>query len=93
MLYLYYCYMDSPSNWECVVSGHLNADGASIEFEHTTKDLRAVIEATSELPGDYFTVIFDTNTSNPTETVEPHEMYGNEQEAREEFLKLLQKHN
>lgn len=85
----------TPSNWECTDPGHLNADGASIEFEHTTKDLHAIVESGDEFFEDsigYYTVIFD-ESGDSKETVEDHVFFDDEDEAKAYLEERLEKYN
>ena len=89
--------VNAPSNWECTDPGHLNADGASIEFKHTEKELHAIIESGDEFFSNqeigYYTVIFDDSTSNPREKVEDHVFFDDEDKAKDYLEQLLEKHN
>lgn len=87
--------MEIPSNWKHKSGYRLNADGKSIEYEHTERPFVAIVEAMvneQDHTLDYYTVIFDQSTK-PMATVEGHELFGDKESAKDNLYYLMEKHN
>lgn len=83
-----------PDQWSHTSGYHLKADGKSIEYEHESEPLRAIIES---MNGDnnevvYYTVIFDTST-HPYKTVEEHQFFSTVEDGKQHLLKIMARHS
>ncbi len=86
---------DLPNGWEKDKIGHLNADGKSIEYINEKLQYRAIVEAMhDEQDGElqYYTVIFDISEGRPWPTVEPHQIYINKDDAKNNLYDLMNKY-
>lgn len=85
-----------PDNWEHSSGYKLNADGKSIEYEHQSKDLLAIIEAMVDEKNqrlEFYTVIFDIGVNEkPWPTVEPHDTHMSKDTAFDTLFELMSKH-
>lgn len=87
--------METPENWKHKGGYHLNADGKSIEYEHTERPFVAIVEGIyneTDNSLNYYTVIFDESVS-PMRTVESHEIYGDKETAKDNLERLMEKYN
>jgi len=83
---------DLPKGWEKDKIGHLNADGDSIEYVNEDLQYRAIVEAMhDEQEGElqYYTVIFDISENRPWPTVEPHQIYIDKDDAKNNLHDLM----
>lgn len=91
--------MNVPENWEHKSGYHLNADGKSIEYEHTERPLLAIVEGmVNEDPDNpvnfqYYTVIFNTENGKPYSRVKGHNFHGNKENAKNNLGKWMREFN
>lgn len=86
---------DAPDNWTHDNGYRLNADGKSIEYTHNKEPLRAIVEAMvneDDQELEYYTVIFDTSSGKPWETVEAHEIFHDKDDAQSHLRDLMETH-
>jgi len=87
--------LDVP-NWSHKGGYRLQGDGQAIKYVHDEKPYEAVIEGFVDEDSDmyrYYVVIFDTTTSNPTETIEPHQFRDNQDSAMNLLEDLMEQHS
>lgn len=86
-----------PTNWKHNSGYHLNGDGKSIDYEHTSKDLKAILEAMDSDDEEnglmYYTVIFDISDGRPWEPVESHEFFYDKDDAKDHLFEMMEEKN
>lgn len=76
--------MNIPNSWNHKSGYHLNGNGKSIEYEHISRQLLAIVECMFDQNNgiQYYTVIFDTNESVWIKK-KSHEFFEDKDKAKE----------
>jgi len=87
--------MDTPENWEHKSGYRINNDGCAIKYEHTDEPYLAIVEGMldeSEGELQYYTVLFNTEGDKPWETVESHEFFSSDTDAKAHLIEIMAKY-